>query len=132
MVDVDVCREDEDGDVGQLRADRARSLEALGRVRRRHTDVDDRKIGLVQAHEGKEVIPVTGLTDDLEAVPVKQTRDAFPQQEIVVRDDDPHAARALVPLIRRGHHNREVSRTSSVGKRRIGYVSTEGWICVFP
>ena len=36
---------------GQLRADRARRVEALGRVRRRHADVDDGELGPVLAHE---------------------------------------------------------------------------------
>ncbi len=130
MVDIDVGREDEDGDVGQLRADRARSLEALGRVRRRHADVDDRKIGLVQAHEGEEVISVTGLTDDIEAVAVKQTRDAFPHQEVVVAmttrtQPEPSLPTTIAKYPARAPWIEEARSPSLVPVGRMGYVSTE-------
>jgi hypothetical protein len=56
-----------------------------------HPDVDDDEVGLVLADELEEPVGVCGLTDNVEAGPVEQAREAFAQQDVVVCDDDPAA-----------------------------------------
>ena len=92
MLDLDMGREDDDAGLRELLADRVRRLEALGRVRRRHPNVDDHELGLVLAHELEKLSRVTSLTDDLETGPLEQAREAFTQQDVVVGHDDSTAA----------------------------------------
>ena len=63
---LDVLRQDEDRRLGCVGADHARRLEALGRMGRRHADVDDGDVGALQFHEPQELGYVAGLADDLE------------------------------------------------------------------
>ena len=72
----------------QLLADRARRVEALGRVRRRHADVDDGELRPLLAHERDELVAVAGLADDLEAEPLEQAREPLAEQDVVVGEDD--------------------------------------------
>ena len=72
MLDLDVCREDEDAGLRKLLADRVRRLEPLGRVRGRHPDVDDHELGLVVAHELDQLVRVARLADDLEVGSLEQ------------------------------------------------------------
>ena len=51
MLDLDMRGEDEDRNLRRLLPDDARGVEPLSRVRRRHADVDDRKVGVVLAYE---------------------------------------------------------------------------------
>jgi hypothetical protein len=53
-------------------------------VRGRHPDVDDHELGLARAHEPEELVGVARLTDDLEAGPFEQAREAFAQEDVVV------------------------------------------------
>ena len=91
MLDLDMRGEDEDADLRKLLADRAGRVEPLGRVRRRHADVDDDELGLLLAHERRAARRVAGLADDLEAGPLEQAREAFAQKDVVVGDNDSSA-----------------------------------------
>ena len=95
MLDLDVCREDEDADLRELLADRVRRFEPLGGVRRGHPDVDDDEFGLVLAHELEELVRVSCLSDDLEAGALEQAREPFAEKDVVVGDDDAAAAGRL-------------------------------------
>jgi hypothetical protein len=67
-------------------------------VRRRHPDVDDRKIRIQSAHEREEPIRVTGLTYDLKTGALKQARDTFAHEEVIVGDDNARAGRIFALL----------------------------------
>ena len=73
---------------GQLLADRARGVEALGGVRRRHADVDDREVRLVLATSATQLVGVAGLADDLEAGSLEQAGEPFAEQDVVVGQHD--------------------------------------------
>ena len=87
VLHLDVRREDDDRRLGQLLPDRTRRVEALGRVRRRHADVDDGEIGTLLANQGEQLVAVARLPDDLEAEPLEQAREALAEQDVVVGQD---------------------------------------------
>ena len=95
LLDLDMCREDEDAGFRKLLADRVRCLEPLGRMRRRHPNVDDHELRLVLAHELEQLVRVARLADDLEVGPLEQAREPFAQKDVVVGHDD---ATAVVRL----------------------------------
>ena len=61
MLHVDVRREDEDAHLRELLTDHARRFEALGRVRRRHPDVDEDQVRRLLANKREELRAVSGL-----------------------------------------------------------------------
>jgi hypothetical protein len=67
-------------------------------VRRRHPDVDDRKIRVQRPHESEELFRITSLSDDLETGALKQTRDTFAHEEVVVGDDNADGCRTFALL----------------------------------
>jgi hypothetical protein len=87
VLDLRVGGEHEDRDVRLLGADRARGVEALGRVRRRHADVDDRQVGPLRAHQRQQLGRVRGLPDDLEAGTLEHAGEPLAQEVVVVRQD---------------------------------------------
>lgn len=66
LLDLDMCRQDEDARVGMLFANRLCRDEPLGRMRGRHPNIDDHELGLVFADELEELAGVAGLADHLE------------------------------------------------------------------
>ena len=126
---LDVLREHEHADPGQLGADLLGGAQALVGVGRRHAHVDDRDVGLVGADLAQQVLGVAGLADDLEAGLLEQAHDALAQQHRVVGDDDPH--RVNLPSGIAGSHDRPaavavgdaeaaVERGDPVGEARAG------------
>src|SRR5262249_20593542 len=97
MGDLDVCREDQDRRARKLPADDAGGLEALGRMSRRHSDIDDREIRLMLANEPHELGSVPGLPDDFVARLLQQACDALTHQDVVVSDDHSCATRFRRP-----------------------------------
>ena len=89
MLDLDVRGQDEDRDLRQLFADRPRRLEPLGRMGRRHADVDDRNVRLLLPHELDQAVGVARLTDDVVAPLAQQSRETLAKQHVVVGDRDP-------------------------------------------
>ena len=59
--------------------------ETLGRMRRRHPDVNERELGLVLADQREEFGGASGLGYDLKLGTLQQTRDSFSQEDVVVR-----------------------------------------------
>ena len=93
---LDVGREHEHCDVGELGADALRGDDSLVRVRRRHLDVDDHRIRLRDCDLAYEPPRILGLADDLDPGLVEQTGDAFAGEHRVVRDHDAHGITALI------------------------------------
>jgi hypothetical protein len=89
MLDLDMRGQDEDGDLRQFLVNHPRCLEPLGRVSRRHADVDDRDIRNLVSDKLDQALRVRRLTDDLEAPFAQQSRETLPKQHIVVCDRDP-------------------------------------------
>ena len=89
-VHLDVGREHEDRDLRELGADRLRRLEPLGRVRRRHPDVEHHQVRRARADEPQQLRRVSCQTGDFERRPSEQAGDALAQQDIVVGDHHPN------------------------------------------
>jgi hypothetical protein len=100
VIDLHVGGEEEDRRLRKLLPDHACRFEAFGRVPRRHSDVDDREVGLVLAHEVDQLRPAGALTDDLVARPLEHARYPFAKEDVVVGQDDAHVAHrtALAPI----------------------------------
>ena len=86
-VDLDVSRQDEDPDLGEIGADRPRGVEAFPGLRRRHPDVDDNEIRNVSADSSHERRFIACLIDHVEPSTGQQACDAFAQQYIVLSDN---------------------------------------------
>ena len=89
LLDLDMRREHEDARLRKLVADRLCRYEAFGRVRGRHPNVDDDKLGLVLANEGKEFVRVAGLADHLKTRPLEHAYDALTEKDVIVGHHDP-------------------------------------------
>ncbi len=89
VASLDVLREDEDRDGRMVRPDPAGRLEALGRVGRRHPDVDDREVRALAIDEGQQAGHVIGLADDLEAGGGESRREGLAEEDGIVGEDDP-------------------------------------------
>ncbi len=100
MCDLDVRRQDENGRLRRLIADRTGRSEAFCRVRRRHSNVDDREVRLVLANELEELLGIATLADHVEACSIEQARQAFAQEDFVVRNDYAVAARGFLANLR--------------------------------
>jgi hypothetical protein len=100
MLDLDVCREDENAGLRKLVADGVRRLEPLRGVCRGHPDVHDRQFRLVLAYELDQLVRVPRLADYLEVRSLEQARDSFAQKDVIVGDDD------APPSGRLGSHDR--------------------------
>src|SRR6266511_5185628 len=95
LLDLDVCRQDEDAGLRKLVADRVGGLEPLGRVRGRHPNVDDHELWLMFAHELDQLVCVARLAGDLEVGSLEQAREPFAQKDVVVGHDDATAGGRL-------------------------------------
>ncbi len=73
--ELDVCREEEDADLGELGSDCARCVKALGRVRGRHADIQHHNVGDVRPYEFVERRRVVGLGDDVVSGSGQDSRD---------------------------------------------------------
>ena len=71
-----------------LGADGLGGLEAFVRVGGWHPDVDDRDVRSVLADRSEQGLGVADLGDDIEAGLGQQPRDALPQEERVVGQDE--------------------------------------------
>jgi hypothetical protein len=98
LVDLDVCREDQDPDLRELGADTSRRVEALQFLRGRHADVDDHQVGDQFADQTHECGRIARLSDHVEARAGQKTGDPFAQEDIVVCDDN-SACRHLAPKL---------------------------------
>jgi hypothetical protein len=90
----------EDTDLRALAPQLQRRVQALGRVRRRHADVQHDHLGLQVAYEHPQLGDIAGLPGDLEAMPVEQGGEPFPQQHVVLGQHEPRPLRG----VRRGSH----------------------------
>ena len=97
---LDVLAEHEYADLRVRPADRHGRSEPIVGMRGRHPDVGHDHVGLMRADLADEVVGVTGLRDDLEAVRLEHARLPLAQQGVVVGQDD--AERALVQI---GRHD---------------------------
>src|SRR5262245_57600384 len=84
-VDLDVRREHEDPDLGELAPNRPGSLQPFLIVGRRHSDVDDHEVrGLIAAGRLERQC-VAGLADDVVTGSAEHAGDAFAHEDVVVR-----------------------------------------------
>jgi hypothetical protein len=81
--------ENEDRDLREFFADRARGIEALARVAGWHPDVDDRERGSMLPNERQQLRGAPGLTHDLEAGALEQTRQTLAEEDVVVCEHHP-------------------------------------------
>ncbi len=89
MLDLDVRGQNEDRDLRELDADRPRGLETLGRMGRRHTNVDDRDVRSLPAHELDQTVGIGRLADDVVAALAQQSSETLAKKHIVIGDRDP-------------------------------------------
>jgi hypothetical protein len=68
-------------------------------VLRRHPDIHHREIGTLSPHQFYELGGVAGLTDDLQAGAVQQAGQTLAQQDVVIGQDYPDAARIHMTII---------------------------------
>jgi hypothetical protein len=68
---------------------------ALGGMRRRHPDVDDRQLRPGRTDQGEQSGLIPRLADDVEPGTVEQAGETFTQQDIVVGEHDPGCGPAL-------------------------------------
>ena len=61
---------------------------------RRHTDVDDRNVGLVHRDVAQQILGIAGLRDDVESGLQEQSRDSLAQKHRVVGEHDTNRCRA--------------------------------------
>jgi hypothetical protein len=86
---------------GQFLADHPGCLQALGGLRGRHPDVDDRQFRAGRTDQGEQFCPVPGLAGDVEPGTVEQAGQALPQQDVVIGQH--HLDRAPDPRCRPGY-----------------------------
>src|SRR6266508_3623464 len=77
-----------------LGADRLGGDQALVGVGWRHADVDQRHVGVGQAHLAEQALGVLGLADHLDASVAQEADDALAGEQDVVGDDYPHGSSA--------------------------------------
>src|SRR5437763_5992569 len=95
---LDVLREDEHADLRMLGADRLGGRQPLVGVRRRHSDVDDRRVRPFYTDVPQKPRGVLRLADDLDAGVGQQADDALARQHQVVGDDYAHGINARRPV----------------------------------
>jgi hypothetical protein len=86
-LDLDMSRKQENPDLRELGPNRARRLEALGRIRRWHPNVDHDKIWAPLAHQVRQPECVPGLAHDVVSGAVQEACDSFAQEDVVVGQD---------------------------------------------
>jgi hypothetical protein len=86
LLDLDVRGENEDRDLREFFADRARGIEPFARVAGWHPDVDDRELRLMLPNESHQLGSGPGLAHDIEAGALEQTRHTLAEQDVVVRE----------------------------------------------
>jgi hypothetical protein len=109
------------------RAQLARRLEALLRVRRRHAHVDDRHVRRVALGDLQQLVRGRRLAGDLDAGAPQQRDDALADQQGVVGDDHAHGARASL-----AHAGGAVNRTRaprSTSPRDAGWHGGSAGLC---
>src|SRR6185369_2108995 len=84
VLDLGMGRQDEDARLRELGPDNPRCLQALGRVARRHPDIDDSQVGLALAHQLDDLGGGARLAHELEAGVLQQARDPLPEEDVVV------------------------------------------------
>jgi hypothetical protein len=72
----------------ELLADRARRVQSLGPVARRHPDVYDRQVRTVLADQAQQPGSVVSLADDVEPRSLEQASYSFAKQRVIVRQND--------------------------------------------
>jgi hypothetical protein len=65
---------------------------------RRHANVDQGEVRFVLANEREQLLRVAGLADDHELRAFEKTRKSLAQQDVVVREDNPRPADAIIRL----------------------------------
>jgi hypothetical protein len=90
-LDLDVRGEQQDPDLRELCANRARGIEAFPGLGRRHADVDHRDVRHLLADDVAERLGVAHKPDHVEAGPPQEAGDPFPEEDVVLRNDDPRS-----------------------------------------
>jgi hypothetical protein len=85
---LDVRRHNEDSDLGELVAEAARRLEALARVVRGMRMSTTARSGRRSRASSTRAALSPGLSGHLEAEALDAARDARPQEDVVIREDD--------------------------------------------
>jgi hypothetical protein len=77
MLYLHVGRQDQDAGLGELVANHACRIQALGRVRGRHPDVHDDEVGLQRTDLRHQLRAVASSPQDLETRPLQQSGHAL-------------------------------------------------------
>src|SRR4051812_46701135 len=96
--DLDVLGEQHDAHARMTAADLVRGLDALVGLGRRHADVDDGQIGLVEVDRREQLIAGRRLGDDVDSLAAHEGHDALSQQRAVVGDHDAHGSSAVTTV----------------------------------
>jgi membrane-associated phospholipid phosphatase len=88
VLDLDVRRQDQDGDHGELGTDHPGRVQAFGGMAGRHPDVHDHQLRILLPHQLHELRGVTGLPDHGKARALEQAREPLAQQDIIVSQHD--------------------------------------------
>ena len=94
---LDVLREDHDRRAGAPRADLVRRTQSFVGVRRRHPDVDDRDLR-ERARRPRSAAPRASpaCAAHLDPGLLEQRHDPLADEQVVVRDHDPHGSSAVI------------------------------------
>jgi hypothetical protein len=98
IAQLEVLRQHQHADVGMGAANAVGGHQPFVRVRRWHSDVHDRGVGMRRLDLGEQLSGVRGLADDLEARVREQARQAVPHEGGIVGDDYPHGISTWITL----------------------------------
>jgi hypothetical protein len=90
VLDLDVGRQHDDRDLREVPADRLRRVKALGRMTRRHPDIDEGQVRHERSHEREELSRIARLADDVVPGALHQGDEALAEQDVVVGDHHAH------------------------------------------
>jgi hypothetical protein len=79
--------EQENSGLRRLRSHGSGRIETLRRVRRGHSNIDDDDVWGVIANKILQLLAIASLPNDLMACAAKETRDALPQQNVIIGYD---------------------------------------------
>src|ERR671919_644398 len=119
LLHLDVRRQYEDRGLRHLIADHLGGVQSLARVGGRHPDVDDRELGAVLPHESEQLRRPAALAHDFESGALEQVRETLAEQNLIVRQHHPGAARG---------HALDYLRSSPCAWGRSEY----GWLTMEP
>ncbi len=103
LVNFGVRRKHQDCHLGEVSPNHARRVEAVRRLPGRHSNINDREVGLVVMDDAQQISRIADLSNDLEPRPLQQACHAFAQQDVVIsHHDTPFGSYGVHPARRPG------------------------------